>query len=110
MKLLFDQNLSPNLVTYLADLFPDSRHVSQFRLDRSQDRDVFDFARREAFIIVTKDADFGELGVFLGFPPNVVWIRRGNCSTSTIEQILRHNYDEILMLESDPSKGVLTVF
>ena len=33
MKLLFDQNLSPRLVTRLADLYPDSNHVYPLGLD-----------------------------------------------------------------------------
>ena len=33
MKLLFDQNLSPCLARRLADLYPDSAHVSEVGLD-----------------------------------------------------------------------------
>jgi predicted nuclease of predicted toxin-antitoxin system len=39
--------------------------------------EVYEHARREGFTLVTKDADFGELAVLHGFPPKVVWIRRG---------------------------------
>ena len=56
MKLLFDQNLSPRLVIRLADLFPDSNHVYAFDLDRAQDHEVYEYARREGFMLVTKDA------------------------------------------------------
>ena len=45
MKLLLDQNLSPRLVARLADLFPDSQHVSYVGLDRASDRAVWDYAR-----------------------------------------------------------------
>ena len=72
MKLLFDQNLSPRLVLKLADLFPDSNHVYAVDLDRAQDHEVYEYARREGFMLVTKDADFGELNVLRGFPPKVV--------------------------------------
>jgi predicted nuclease of predicted toxin-antitoxin system len=110
MKLLFDQNLSPRLVLNLANLFPDSNHVYGIDLDRAQDREVYEYARREGFTLVTKDADFGELNVLRGFPPKVVWIRRGNCSTATIVDILRRHYDDIMTLESDSTTGVLTLF
>ncbi len=33
MRLLFDHNLSPKLVRRLADLYPDSVHVSHLGLD-----------------------------------------------------------------------------
>ena len=37
MKLLFDQNLSPNLPRSLADLFPGSLHVRQIGLRDADD-------------------------------------------------------------------------
>jgi predicted nuclease of predicted toxin-antitoxin system len=81
MKLLFDHNLSPRLVRLLADLYPDSQHV--FLRDLSLVRD---------------------------FPPKVVWLRRGNCSTSTIEIILRSKSIEIQAFSQDLSLGILTLF
>lgn len=110
MKLHFDQNLSPQLVLSLADLFPDSNHVYAINLDRAQDSEVYEYARREGFTLVTEDADFGDLNVLRGFPPKVVWIRLGNCSTATIGDILRRHYDDVMILESDLTKGVLTLF
>ena len=109
MKLLFDQNLSPHLVGRLTDLYPDSNHVYPLGLDRVPDHEVREYARREGFLLVTKDADFSDLCVLRGFPPKVIWIRRGNCSTATIEQILRRHYDDIKALDADPILGVLTL-
>ena len=109
MKLLFDQNLSPELVLNLADLFPNSKHVHTVSLDRAPDSEVYEYARREGLTLVTKDADFGDLNVLFGFPPKVVWIRWGNCSTATVADILRRHYDDITNLDSDSTKGVLTL-
>jgi predicted nuclease of predicted toxin-antitoxin system len=109
MKLLFDQNLSPRLVGRLADLYPDSNHVYPLRLDRVADHEVREYARREGFLLVTKDADFSDLCVLRGFPPKVIWIRRGNCSTTEIEQILRRHYEDIKVLDADPMVGILTL-
>jgi len=110
MKLLFDQNLSPQLVLNLADLFPDSNHVYVVDLDRALDSEVYEYARSEGFTLVTKDADFSDLSVLRGFPPKVVWIRRGNCPTATIANILRRQYDDIMNLDADSTKGVLSLF
>jgi predicted nuclease of predicted toxin-antitoxin system len=60
--LLFDQNLSPRLVHRVADLFPGSIHVQEVGLATALDRIVWDYARANDYIIVTKDADLGELG------------------------------------------------
>jgi predicted nuclease of predicted toxin-antitoxin system len=109
MKLLFDQNLSPRLVGQLADLYPDSNHVYPLGLDRVPDHEVRAYAQREGFLLVTKDADFSDLCVLRGFPPKVIWIRRGNCSTTEIEQILRRHHGDIKALDTDPIMGVLTL-
>jgi predicted nuclease of predicted toxin-antitoxin system len=98
VKLLFDQNLSPSLVDSLADIYPKSVHVQSVGLERADDTAVWDFARLHNFVIVTKDADFQERSLIAGVPPKVVWIRRGNCSTSDIEAILRRHSDEALQL------------
>lgn len=110
MKLLFDQNLSPRLVKSLADLYPGSNHVYLLGIDRVPDRELWEYARREGFLIVTKDADFSDLCMLLGFPPKVVWVRRGNCETSDIEKMLRHHFAGIEALDKDTIVGVLTLF
>ena len=110
MKLLFDHNLPPSLVARLADLFPLSVHVFPLGLERASDLEIRDYARREVLVIVTKDADFSELCVLRGFPPKIVWIRRGNCSAQDLEQLLRDNYTQIKALDNDPLVGVLTLF
>jgi predicted nuclease of predicted toxin-antitoxin system len=110
MKLLFDQNLSPSLINRLADLFPDSNHVFPLGLDYADDRKIREYAGQNDFIIVTKDADYSDLHLLLGFPPKIIWIRRGNCSTSAIEQILRNHYEEIKVLSQDSTIGILTIF
>ena len=57
MKLLLDQNLSPRLVARLADLFPDSQHVSDLGLERASDQPVWDYTRDHEYLIVTRDTD-----------------------------------------------------
>ena len=110
MKLLFDHNLSPRLINRLSDLFPDSSHVYLLGLDRVDDTVIREYAWQNDFLIVTKDADFSDLCLLLGFPPKVIWIRRGNCKTSDIESILRNHYDEVEALSTDQIVGVLTLF
>jgi predicted nuclease of predicted toxin-antitoxin system len=110
MKLLFDHNLPPLLVSRLANLFPHSQHVFALGLDRASDWEIRDYARQNGYAIVTKDADFSELCVLLGFPPKIIWIRRGNCSTTALEELLRQQCDDIEALDEDPTNGVLTLF
>ena len=109
MRLLFDQNLSPRLVERLSDVFPGSAHVADLGLDRADDVAVWEHARSDNYTIVTKDADFGELSVVRGFPPKVVWVRIGNCTTAQIETILRMYQNVIESLQVDPEVGTLVM-
>lgn len=108
--LLFDQNLSPRLVERLADIYPGSIHVSTVGLSKALDKAVWEHARQYDYMVVTKDADFSELGLLLGFPPKVIWIRRGNCSTQDMETLLRDSYEAISALSDDPDTGILTLY
>jgi len=110
VKLLFDQNLSPRLVTMLSDLFPGSEHVRSVDLDRSLDTRLWDFASGNDFAIVTKDVDFSDRSAIAGHPPKVIWLRLGNCTTSDIESALRGNRERIEAFEKDDGLGVLAVF
>ncbi|HEV7643351.1 MAG TPA: DUF5615 family PIN-like protein [Pyrinomonadaceae bacterium] len=110
MKLLFDQNLSPDLVKRLAELYPDSNHVYQLGLERSSDREICYYALANGFSIVTKDGDYGDLYTLLDASPKIIWIKRGNCSTDLIEQILHKNNDKIESFFQDPDAGVLILF
>lgn len=108
--LFLDHNLSPRLVQRLADLYPGSLHIQSIGLEAASDRTVWEYARHHNYLIVTKDADFGELLLLHGFPPKIVWIRRGNCSTQTIETLLRDNFEAIETMGDDPTVGVITLF
>lgn len=107
MKLLLDQNLSPKLIENLSELFPNSVHVQQIGLDYASDTDVWEFARKENHIIVTKDADFHERSLLYGLPPKVVWIVRGNCSTEDILVLLKDHSEDIRSFSVDENTTVL---
>jgi predicted nuclease of predicted toxin-antitoxin system len=77
VKLLFDQNLSPQLAKRLSDIFPGSKHVEDFRLRHESDRSVCEAALGEGFVIVTQDEDFAELAYVLDPAPKVIWLTWG---------------------------------
>jgi predicted nuclease of predicted toxin-antitoxin system len=110
MKLLFDHNLSPSLVVRLTDLFPESNHLYHLGMDRLEDDEVWKYAQSRDFIIVTKDSDYNELMILRGFPPKIIWIGRGNCSTKTIETILRGHIADIEAFCLDQNLGILALY
>jgi len=110
VKLLFDQNLSPKLVSRLAEIFPSSNHVYLIGLDTASDRAIRSFAAENDFVIVTKDADYAELLTLYGGPPGIVWIRRGNCSTPNIATLLADHLEQIESLTGDSTTQIITIF
>ena len=57
--------------------------------------------------IVSKDADFHQRSFLFGAPPKVIWLRRGNCSTTVIEQILRFHQAAVLAFGDDKAGSFL---
>jgi predicted nuclease of predicted toxin-antitoxin system len=110
VKLLFDHNLSPRLLAQLSHLYPDSTHVYLLGLDQASDQVIWEYARLSDFIVVTKDADYSDLSMLSGYPPKVIWIRRGNCETREIASLLRSHYEAIKALYEDAATGILTLF
>ena len=109
MRLLFDQNLSPHLYETLRDLYPGSLHVRAIGLESADDAEVWNYAKDHDFTIVSKDSDFRQLSFTLGHPPKVMWIRRGNCSTSEIESILKDRYAVLLAFSQDEQGAFLAL-
>ncbi|MFN2428101.1 MAG: DUF5615 family PIN-like protein [Candidatus Binatia bacterium] len=109
MKLLFDQNLSWRLCAALADYFPGSLHVRDVDLSSAADDAVWEFARQNDLTIVTKDVDFHQRSFVYGPPPRVVWVRRGNCSTDDVMEILVSRRDSIEAFCGDPEASFLVL-
>lgn len=114
MKLLFDQNLSRTLVGALREVLPDTQHVTALGLDTATDREIWEYARENDHVIVSKDSDFRQLAFLHGPPPKIVWLRVGNASTATalralmdheavIEAFTISEYEALLVLPSLPS-------
>ena len=109
MKLLFDQNLSDALVARLSDLFPESSHVKAEGMAEASDAEIWLFAKRQAFTIVSKDSDFQQRSLLFGAPPKVVWLRVGNCPTSRIATLLRKHSVSLHTFEMDPQQSFLVL-
>jgi predicted nuclease of predicted toxin-antitoxin system len=110
MNFLFDHNLSPRLVYYLRDRYPNTTHVASVGLERAPDLTVWIYAQTHDYIIVTKDADFSDVSVLRGFPPKIIWLHLGNCTTTDVERTLRNNYATIEAFAADATVGVLELF
>ena len=100
MRLLFDEQLSEELVTAVRGLFPESLHVRLLGKGGARDPVVWQLAVEHGCVLVTKDEDFHRLSVLHGAPPKVVWLRLGNCATADIARLLRDHVDTLRRFEA----------
>lgn len=107
MSLLIDENLSPQLVRLLQDIFPGSLHIETAGLLSTEDDDIWEYARNRSLIVLTKDSDYRQLSLDHGHPPKVILIRIGNCRVREVKSLIRDHYDEIMALEQDPDRGII---
>jgi predicted nuclease of predicted toxin-antitoxin system len=87
-NLLFDQNISFRVVKKLIEHFPNCAQVRDLGLEGNTDAQIWAFAQKNDFVVVTFDADFSDLASFYGHPPKVIWLRTGNTTTDEIVSIL----------------------
>jgi predicted nuclease of predicted toxin-antitoxin system len=80
VKLLLDENLSRRLVPFLQDAFPGTSQVALLGMEQAADRQIWQYAEDNDFVIVTSDADFEELSLLMGAPPHVIRLKGTNLS------------------------------
>ena len=108
-RFLLDENLSPRLISGLADVFPGSVHVRDVQLKGKSDEQIWSFAASNDYTIVTKDDDFRALSLLRGAPPKVIWLVVGNTSTAEILGILLAHSSAIDTFINEPLTSLLTL-
>ena len=58
MKLLLDENFSRCLVPFLQHDFPGTNHVVMMGMEAASDKEVWQCAKVDDYVILTRDADF----------------------------------------------------
>ena len=85
MSLLVDNQLPVALARYFAANGWECCHVQDVGLDAVNDSIIWQYAKERGMTIITKDEDFQILANRQGcIPPQVVWVRLGNCRKVTL--------------------------
>lgn len=95
MKLLLDENLSRRIIPFLQTAFPGSSQVSLLGLESESDSEIWQYAKTNGFVIVSRDSDFQERSLVAGHPPQVVWLKIPNRSKTVVLNILLDHHTEI---------------
>ena len=107
MSLLIDENLFPQLVRLLQDVFPGLLHIDTAGLLSTEDDDIWEYARNRSLVVLTKDSDYRQLSLERGHPPKAILVRIGNCRVREVESLLRDHYSEIMVFMQDLDRGVI---
>jgi len=109
MKLLLDENLSDRIINKIIDLYPNSQHAKTLGLINTDDAIIWEFAKINSFMIVSKDSDFHQRSLLYGYPPKFIFLRVGNSPTSKIVGILRDNFATIIEFNNSETESILVL-
>lgn len=95
--LWLDAQLPPQLAAWLRAVRRiDAKALRELGLRDAGDREIFDAARANNVILLSKDADFVELVSRLGAPPKLIWLTCGNVSNEALQKLLTQQLDAAL--------------
>lgn len=101
MRFILDAQLPPQLAEWLSWEFSISAiAVRDLGLSEAADTVLFDYARAESAVVVSKDSDFVELVHRLGSPPQILWITCGNVSNQHLRELFAATFADALQLLS----------
>ncbi|MEM9156901.1 MAG: DUF5615 family PIN-like protein [Cyanobacteria bacterium P01_F01_bin.33] len=109
MKLLLDENLSDRIIHGIVDLYSGSEHVKMLELINIDDAVIWEYAKANGFVIVSKDSDFHQQILLYGCPPKFIYLRVDNFPTSKITQILRDSSNTITQFENSETESLLVL-
>lgn len=109
MKLLLDNNLSPQLVGLLAVQGHEVEHVRDHRMHAAPDEAVMELAADRGLVLISADTDFGRLlQLSQASGPSVVLVRTaGSRRPPAQAKLLLDNLPEVA---DDLIRGALVVF
>ncbi|MBF2097137.1 MAG: DUF5615 family PIN-like protein [Gloeomargaritaceae cyanobacterium C42_A2020_066] len=89
MKIWVDAQLPPTLAKWLSVTFSlEAAALRDLSLRDAQDIEIFEAARTQKAVIMTKDSDFIDLVCRMGTPPQILWLTCGNVTSHSLRLLL----------------------
>jgi predicted nuclease of predicted toxin-antitoxin system len=97
MKIWVDAQMSPAIATWISSNYAVSAvAIRDLGLRDAEDKEIFEAARQEKAVVMTKESDFVLLLDKLGPPPQVIWVTCGNTSNARLKEILTNTLPKAL--------------
>ncbi|MCY7277330.1 MAG: DUF5615 family PIN-like protein [Phormidesmis sp. CAN_BIN44] len=102
MTIWVDAHLSPAIATWITATFGiTASALRDLGLRDAEDPEIFETAKSQAVIFLTKDSDFVDLIDRFGSPPQIIWLTCGDTSNARLREILGKTLSRALeLLES----------
>lgn len=110
MNLLLDENISWRIKSNLSKFVDKVIHVHDISNERLTDIEIWNYAKANSLIILTYDADFSDILNYKGFPPKIIWLRRGNMSKNQVEALIKDSMIKINIFEKSKELGILEIY
>lgn len=79
MTIWVDAHLSPAIATWISTTLEiEAVALRDLGLRDAEDTEIFQVAKAQRAILMTKDSDFVDLVERLGSPPQIIWLTCGN--------------------------------
>jgi predicted nuclease of predicted toxin-antitoxin system len=112
VKILLDQNISFRITRLLLNDFGNVKQVKELNLVDASDYEIWNYASKNNYTIITFDSDFIDLANLKGSPPKIIWLRFGNSTnlkivnkllsnSQTIKEFILNTNSEVAFLEID---------
>ncbi len=99
MRIWVDAQMSPAIATWISGNYAVSAvAIRDLGLREAKDKEIFEAARQEKAVVMTKDSDFVLLLDKLGPPPQVIWVTCGNTSNARLKEVLTNTLSKALDL------------
>jgi predicted nuclease of predicted toxin-antitoxin system len=84
VKFLVDAQLPPKLARWIDSRSHQATHVFEIGLEAANDGPIWEHARKQKAVIISKDEDFVDNWLLSDKPVPLIWIRKGNCSNQAL--------------------------
>ncbi|MBD2602372.1 MAG: DUF5615 family PIN-like protein [Microcystis sp. M20BS1] len=99
MTIWVDAHLSPAIATWISTTLEiEALALRDLGLRDAEDTEIFQVAKAQRAILMTKDSDFVDLVERLGSPPQIIWLTCGNTSNARLREILSETLPRALEL------------
>lgn len=111
MKLFLDANISWRIIKRIENDFPNCFHSKDIQINQpAKDIEIWEFARKNDFTILTHDDDFEKLLLLKGSPPKVIILKTFNKNTKQIAELLISKSEIIESFISNNELMILEIY